>query len=578
MIAAALYAGLRPEEQARLQGHLAGCLACRREVDDLKRTVQALGPVTVESSDVQRDVFIAGIRKKLGQKIHRKLAIRKPVVRGPAWILPTAAAAALFLAAAAIFIATRGTPPEPVVQAPAPKPVPPPEPKPAPPLEPAPPAPAPAPRPDVVPAPAPAPVPPAPPPPPAPVPAPPEKPAVAEAPAPAPASRETVAVMAHFDAITGDVAVLTEAGRVPAKADLGLIPGQELHTASRSSSAVIKITDGTRITLAADTVLRLTSDLKAGAGRGFLLTRGSLRAEVSKQPAGAPMIFATPTAEARVLGTELLLTAGGDATRLEVRTGKVRLTRKEDGASVDVASGQVATAAKTGALAARPARVAQGLQALYLFHEGQGGVIHDVAALGAPLDLRIPKPRSAPWASPGLRVEGNVRIDTDGAATRLIEACRKSQELTLEAWIQPARAALDFEGAILALSTDVQDRNFALVQGTAGSFDATLRTSTTDGGGRPPLSSGKGTCEAKLTHVVFTRTAAGQERLYVNGVERASRVRAGTFATWNDGFHLYVGNESFEERPWAGTYRLVAIYSQALSPAEVVRNFKGGAE
>jgi hypothetical protein len=84
--------------------------------------------------------------------------------------------------------------------------------------------------------------------------------------------------------------------------------------------------------------------------------------------------------------------------------------------------------------------------------------------------------------------------------------------------------------------------------------------------------------EPKLAHVVFTRTASGQERLFVNGVERARASvpepsRAGTIA-----FHLYLGNESHDERPWAGTYHMVGIYSQALTPAEVIRNFKVGAE
>ena len=77
---------------------------------------------------------------------------------------------------------------------------------------------------------------------------------------------------------------------------------------------------------------------------------------------------------------------------------------------------------------------------------------------------------------------------------------------------------------------------------------------------------------------MLTRSAAGLERLYVNGVERASRQRVGTFATWNDAVPLQIGNESYEERPWAGTYRLVALYSQALTPADVIRNFRSGAE
>jgi len=382
--------------------------------------------------------------------------------------------------------------------------------------------------------------------------------------------------MAQIESLNGEVAVQTEAGKIPARPELGLIPGQEVQTGGKSSYAVLKISDGTRILLSADSSLRLVTDLKAGAGRAFVLSRGTLRAEVAKQPPASPMIFNTPNAEARVLGTELVLLAGADSTRLEVRTGKVRLTRRDDGASAEVVAGHSAVAPRTGAFASKPARASLGLQTLYLFHEGQGNVIHDVSGAGAPLDLRLTKGKSS-WSASGLTLGGNPMIKSDGAATRLIDACRKTQEITLEAWVEPAVAVPGFEGAIVSLSTDVQDRNFALAQG-AGFFDAALRTSTTDGGGRPPLSSGKGSCETKLTHLVFTRTAAGQERLYVNGVERASRSRAGSFASWNDAHHLFIGNESFEERPWSGTCRLVAVYSQALAPAEVARNFKVGIE
>lgn len=561
LIAAALYGPLNTGDRQSLEAHLASCADCRRESGELSGVKQALG--RTEPADVQGDAFAAAIRRKLGKKTARPIAPPRPL-----WVIPASLAAAVTLVIVGVVLYPR----EPRVEVsvrppdvlPAPKPTPRiPEP-PAPEIKPPTPAP-------VVPA----------PPPPAPVPAPvPEpvkptpEPAPEPVPPPAPALRETVAVMARIESVHGEAAVQTESGKVPAKADLDLIPGHRIQTGPRSGSVVIKVTDGTRITLAADSTLRLVGDVKPGAGRTFELSRGLLRAEVTKQPAGAPMMFATPTADARVLGTELLLSAAADSTRLEVRTGKVKLTRREDGVSADVAAGQVAVAPSTGAFAAHPARHAQGLQALYLFHD-PGNEVHDVAGSSPPLDLRILKGRVTSTA--GLRVEGNPRLETDGPATRLIDACRKSQELTLEAWVQPARAAIDFEGAIVSLSTDVQDRNFALAQ-KGDAWEAALRTSTGDGGGRPALSSGKGSSEAKLTHLVFTRTAAGQERLYVNGVEKAARVRAGTFATWNETFRLYMANESFEERPWSGVYRLVAVYSQALSPAEVARNFKVGVD
>jgi len=577
LIAAALYGPLSPMEQTRLQSHLSNCDACRRESAEFAGTVRLLGRPEAEPADVQRDAFAAALKRKLGKKTARKASLRPIPAARPAWVLPASLAAALLLVIVGVVLYPRPHPVDIAVRPPDLLPVP----KPIPPI-PLPPAP------EIKP-PAPPPVVPAPPPPlppsdvtPAPVEPPKPKPAPIPEPVPAPVPppppppvvRETVAFMAHVDSLHGEVAVSTENGRIPAKPGMDLIPGQLLQTGLRSGSVVIQITDGTRITLAADSTLRLAADFKAGAGRRFELSRGLLRAEVTKQPAGAPMMFETPTADARVLGTELLLSAAADSTRLEVRTGKVKLTRREDGVSADVAAGQVAVAPRTGAFAARPARQARGLQALYAFQDA-GNEVRDLAGFSQPLDLRILKGRVPSTA--GLRVEGNPRLETEGPATRLIDACRKSQELTLEAWVQPARPAVDFEGAVVSLSTDVQERDFALAQ-KGDAWEAALRTSATDGGGRPALSAGKGSSEAALTHLVFTRTAAGQERLYVNGVEKGARVRPGTFATWNETFKLFLGNESFEERPWSGVYRLVAIYSQALSPAEVARNFKVGVD
>jgi len=565
LIAAAIYGPLQTADQARLQSHLAACESCRQEQAQLNETAQFVGQ-SAESADNQVDAFVAAVRRKLGAKTHRRLPLKKAVARRQAWVLPATAAAAVLLAAVAVFFLTRPKaapqievaiqPPTPAQEQKRPSflfPKPP-EPPPVPVVPPAP-MPAPTPKPEP------------PPTPPAPLPEPPKP---EPEPTPVPQPSRTVAVMATIEATGGEVAVQTDAGKVAAKADLGLIPGQELQTGSRSSHVVVKIPDGTRIHLAGDTHLKLVD------AHNFTLSRGALRAEVAKQPAATPMIFATPTADARVLGTELILFAGAESTRLEVRTGKVRLTRREDGASTEVGAGQAATAPKTGAFAAKPGRAAQGLQALYLFHEGQGNIVHDFAAAGAPLDLRIAKGRS-PWTPSGLQLEGNPMLRSEVPATRILDACRKTQELTLEAWVVPAKAELPFEGAILSLSTDVQDRNFALSQNTSA-FDGAVRLSTTDAGGRPVLTTGKGVAETRLTHVVFTRDASGRERLYVNGVERTMRTRTGTFGSWNEKFHLFVANESFEERPWSGTLRLAAIYSQALPAADVVRNFKAGVE
>ena len=448
-------------------------------------------------------------------------------------------------------------------EAPAPKPVPPPtvvpepvKPKPPEPEKPPPPAPE---KPET----------------PAPTP---EKPVE---PAPLPKERATVAVMAHVEQVHGEAAVGTDAGRIVAKPGLELLPGHELLTAGRSSYLSIKVTDGTRIELSSDSTLRLISDVTATNGRTFSVGKGVVAAAVAKQPAGQPMLFKTANAEAKVLGTRLVLDVAGESTRLEVREGRVRLTRTEDGAGVDVPAGSFAVASKGAAPAAKTDRASLGLQALYFFREPAGATVHDLSGSGAPLDLRITRPRSTSWTADGLAVTGMTRIDSDVPAAKIIDACRKSNELTVEAWARPAKATVDFDACILSLSTDVQDRNFALVQGDLGAKDlyaASLRTSETNAGGGPHLLTPRGTGESRMAHVVFTRSAAGVEKLYLNGQERASRTRSGTFAGWDAAFRLIAANESTEERPWTGDFRLLAVYSRALLPVEVARNFKAGTE
>ncbi len=113
----------------------------------------------------------------------------------------------------------------------------------------------------------------------------------------------------------------------------------------------MRLTDGTRLELGGDT--SLASIAEETAGRRLRLDGGALAAEVVRQAPGRGLVFATPHAEARVLGTRLALSVSTDATRLEVREGRVRLTRLPDRAGADVGPGQFAVAAKGPAPFAR---------------------------------------------------------------------------------------------------------------------------------------------------------------------------------------------------------------------------------
>jgi len=111
--------------------------------------------------------------------------------------------------------------------------------------------------------------------------------------------------------------------------------GESIETASRSS-VVLAYPDGTRLDVGPDTELR---DLKETPAKQFEIRRGSVWADVAKQP--QPMRILSPHGEAKVLGTTLRLRVDA-GTRLEVEEGKVEL-RNLAGKRVEVASGQYAT-------------------------------------------------------------------------------------------------------------------------------------------------------------------------------------------------------------------------------------------
>jgi len=181
----------------------------------------------------------------------------------------------------------------------------------------------------------------------------PEEKPVVPAPLPAPAALPVVAMVSRVE---GDVVSITGAGRVAVKAGQKLTASESLETA-KGGQAELLFDDGTRVILEADS---LADSFQSDGGKSLTLKRGLLRARIAKQPAGEPMLFLTSTAEARVLGTRLSLSVTPTSTRLEVREGKVRFTRKDDNASVDVSADHFVVAGKGQAMTPKlmPAKLA----------------------------------------------------------------------------------------------------------------------------------------------------------------------------------------------------------------------------
>ncbi len=407
----------------------------------------------------------------------------------------------------------------------------------------------------------------------------PEKPPPASVPSPpppappAPPAPETKPALATLDHAQGEAFVLGPEGEKPAPPGQALSAGDGLRA---TIAAVLACPDGTRLELGKETSVR---DFRDGPrGKALLVARGTVTAEVAKQPAGRAWTFETPHGEARVLGTTLRLAVDASSTRLEVREGRVRFTRKEDNASVELAADQFVLATKGLALAAKPLRASGGLLALYLFREGAGAAVRDVSGAGEPLDLQIEVPAGAAWKPRGLAIQSRSLIASPGPPAKILQVCRKSREITLEAWVTPTKAQADYEGCIVGLGSDEPQRNFLLAQGSRNhGFNLWAGWIRTGAGGGMPLVAPPRSAEARLTHLAYARAATGVERLYVNGLERAARVAPGDFAGWDDTLRLCLADETATgERMWTGEYHLVAVYGRALTPQEVVRNLRAG--
>ena len=223
--------------------------------------------------------------------------------------------------------------------------------------------------------------------------------------------------------------------------------------------------------------------------------------------------------------------------------------------------------------ATAPAQAADGpsakdLQALYRFDEGHGDVVRDTSGAGEPINLKIESTSAVKWDASGLTVNEPTIIASAEPPNRLIEALKERGAVTIEAWVAPRDVQQSGPARVVTLSADPTQRNFTLGQ-DADKYQVRLRATGTDANGMPALEGPGGSARARLTHVVYTRTRAGQARLYIDGEESGVVDVGGDFSNWDGSFRLALANEATKDRPWHGTFRRVAIFSRALSADEV---------
>ena len=241
-------------------------------------------------------------------------------------------------------------------------------------------------------------------------------------------------------------------------------------------------------------------------------------------------------------------------------------------------SGSDSSNAATLYVTAVGSRVTSNEIAAYNFKEGNGSVIHDISGYKTPLDLNIQDSKTVIWTPKGLYLNSPSIINSSasGSSGKIVSAADSTNEITIEAWIVPddtIQGSSSGGATVIALQKSNNFRTFSVSQ-KGSQYKARIRI--TDLNGLPEIITPSGVVDVQLTHLVFTRSADGTKKIFVNGVEKASGITTGDFGNWDDTHVLAIGSEYPSVNPWLGTYYYTALYNRALSSVEINHNYSLG--
>jgi WD40 repeat protein len=146
--------------------------------------------------------------------------------------------------------------------------------------------------------------------------------------------------LAQLEDVQGEVYILTDEGKIEAEPGQKLFAGQGVSTSGERSSVVVQYADATRLELAGDTQVHFVTGAR---GNKIEVAQGT--GDISGMTDGNRMTLSTPHVDVQAQGGKFSFTSLPDGgTRVESEKGQVKVTRKSDGKSVTVESGQYAVA------------------------------------------------------------------------------------------------------------------------------------------------------------------------------------------------------------------------------------------
>jgi hypothetical protein len=232
-----------------------------------------------------------------------------------------------------------------------------------------------------------------------------------------------------------------------------------------------------------------------------------------------------------------------------------------------------------GTIASGSNRFDANVVAKYEFQTGSGGIAYDTSGVDPSADLTL-TPGSVTWAGGwGITVAagGKAQAST-GSSKKIHDLIEATGEFSVEAWVAPSSVAAD-KSYMVSYSGSNKTRNFTLGQ-TKQDYDFMMRSSDSDMNGMPQLMTPDAALvlQAALQHVVLTYDPVNGRQIFVNGVSTGvvDALKGETIGNWDDSFALVLGNEVSNDRSWTGLIKFVAIHSRALTPAQILQNFKAG--
>ena len=173
--------------------------------------------------------------------------------------------------------------------------------------------------------------------------------------------------------------------------------------------------------------------------------------------------------------------------------------------------------------------------------------MRDVSGVGDPLHLRIMNEGGVTWSERGLKLDEPSLLTSERPATKIINACRSTHEITAGSLrIEPANLTQDGPARIISIR---RARLNAMLPGSGAPRQPAGRSvhggcamSQTSITGLPAVVSPVGSAAADLTHVVYTRHKNKRATLYINGQDRGVDID-GNFDTWDDKMPPLLGND-----------------------------------